>query len=108
MGRASGKNYFLTEAEVAFISFKQFQPIGKAIKKLLHSVYKYLISTKMVDNPLFLNPSLIIISSLMLKVTQFHSDGYITLPDVLSEEELVPLEEIYMKLIRNSLCDTFY
>jgi len=35
------------------------------------------------------------------EVSQFHTDGYITLPDVLSEEELVPLEEIYMKLIRN-------
>ena len=35
-------------------------------------------------------------------MAQFHTDGYITLPDVLSEEELAPLEEIYMKLIRNS------
>ena len=37
-----------------------------------------------------------------LKVAQFHRDGYITLPDVLSEEELVLLEEIYMSLIRYS------
>ena len=34
------------------------------------------------------------------KVAQFHRDGYITLPDVLSEEEVVLLEEIYMSLIR--------
>ena len=36
------------------------------------------------------------------KVAQFHRDGYITLPDVLSEEEVVLLEEIYMSLIRYS------
>ena len=35
------------------------------------------------------------------KVAQFHRDGYITLPDVLSEEEVVLLEEIYMSLIRS-------
>ena len=35
-------------------------------------------------------------------MAQFHRDGYITLPDVLSEEELVLLEEIYMSLIRYS------
>ena len=34
------------------------------------------------------------------KVAQFQRDGYIALPDVLSEEELVLLEEIYMSLIR--------
>ena len=34
------------------------------------------------------------------KVAQFHRDGYITLPDVLSDKELVLLEEIYMSLIR--------
>ena len=36
------------------------------------------------------------------KVAQFHRDGYITLPDVLSDKELVLLEEIYMSLIRYS------
>ena len=127
MGKAEGDVYHLTEAEVSkreekIGSKRDFQieegRIGGMVwmLRMLHITLASLTSTpyspkisgldclNITKFPLHFCSKvarLLFLGQIVCsKVAQFHRDGYIILPDVLSEEELVLLEEIYMSLIR--------